>query len=273
MAKMMVNRALIISVLVLLSMLFLVPMYVMVVTSLKTPYEISLAEYLSPPKFPYLSNYLKILDKMGEALIDTLIVSVSSTMICIAIGTLAGYFLARFNLRYSLHLSFIVMLASFLPYQAILIPLTMLESWLFITDTYLGLIFAYVMLNTPLSTLIPMVFFMTLPKELEEIAIVDGCGPIHTFIKVVLPISKPALASTAILVFTSVWNEFLIALTLGGTRIRMVAPSVAELKGAYAAFWNLQMAGAIIGSLPPLIFFITAGKYFVKGLLVGTMRA
>ena len=72
MAKMMVNRALIISVLVLLSMLFLVPMYVMVVTSLKTPYEISLAEYLSPPKFPYLSNYLKILDKMGEALIDTL---------------------------------------------------------------------------------------------------------------------------------------------------------------------------------------------------------
>ncbi|OYT61178.1 MAG: ABC transporter permease, partial [Thermofilum sp. ex4484_15] len=111
-----------------------------------------------------------------------------------------------------------------------------------------------------------------LPRELEEAALIDGCGPIYTFSKVVLPASKPALASTAILVFTSIWNEFLIALTLGGTRVKMVAPVIAELKGCYAALWNLQMAGAVIGSLPPLLFFIVAGKYFVRGLLAGTIR-
>jgi len=260
------------SILILAAIFFLAPLYIMVVTSFKTPYEVSRMEYLSLPRALYLLNYFKAFSRMSKALLDTLLVTSTSTAICVLIGTAAGYFLASFDFKYSIHLCFITMLASFLPYQAILIPLTVIESFLRLTDTYVGLIFAYVMLNVPLATLIPMAFFLALPRELEEAALIDGCGPIYTFSKVVLPASKPALASTAILVFTSIWNEFLIALTLGGTRVKMVAPVIAELKGCYAALWNLQMAGAVIGSLPPLLFFIVAGKYFVRGLLAGTIR-
>lgn len=272
MGKLKVDKVITAFVLALAASFFIVPMYIMVSTSFKTPYEVSRMEYFSLPKTLYVLNYSKALSRMAKALFDTLFVTLISTAACVFLGTSAGYFLASFELRYSLHICFVTMLASFLPYQAILIPLTVLESFLRITDTYAGLIFAYITLNMPLATLIPMAFFLALPRELEEAAMIDGCGPIHAFYRVILPASKPALASTAILVFTSVWNEFLIALTLGGTRVKMVAPVVAELKGCYAALWNLQMAGAVIGSLPPLLFFIAAGKYFVRGLLAGTMR-
>ncbi|RLF24470.1 MAG: carbohydrate ABC transporter permease [Thermoprotei archaeon] len=267
-----IRRMLVYFILLFLAFLWIVPMYIMVITSLKTPAEISKMQYLNPPSSPRLQNYGEVMRKMAKALFDCLFISIVSTSACVFIGACAGYYLARFPSRATIPLTFMIMFASFLPYQMILIPLTTFESLLRLIDTHHGLIFAYIMLNLPLATLVSMTFFLTFPRELEEAAIIDGCDPLSTFLYIVLPASKATLLSTAILVFTSVWNEFLIALVIGGTNVKMIAPVVAELKGCYTALWNLQMAGSVIGSIPPLILFIAMGRYFIRGLLAGAMR-
>lgn len=127
-------------------------------------------------------------------------------------------------------------------------------------------------LNVPLASVLMGTFFLSIPRELEEAAQVDGASRLQIFFQVVTPISLPAYASTAIIVFTQVWNEFLLALTLSTPRTTTIQVKLAEVKGSYVALYNLQMAAALIGVIIPLLFFLFLGRYFIRGVLAGALK-
>jgi len=160
-----------------------------------------------------------------------------------------------------------------LPYQVVLYPLTRLLMVLDVINTKPGLILAYLILNTPMAMLVTATFFQSFPVELEEAAALDGCGPITFYWRILLPVARLAIISTAILIFTFIWNEFLIAMAMTqGPEAQMVTPVLAGLKGNYAQVWHIQMAGAMLTSLPSLLIFIFLGKYYIAGLMAGATK-
>ncbi|PWH19588.1 MAG: carbohydrate ABC transporter permease [Ardenticatenia bacterium] len=252
---------------------WLLPMYVMLSTSLKTPREVALGQYITPPHTPEVNNYIIAFGVLKQGLLNSVTVAIPATALAVFLGSWAGFFLAMFRFRYSQTVFFVASVATFLPYQIILIPFTQFMATLNLFNTQLGLIVAYLLLNVPMAALISSTFFQMLPPELQEAAALDGCGPITFYFRILLPVAQLGLVSTTILIFTMIWNEFLIAITLTqGPYTQMATPVLAGLKGNYAQLWHIQMAGAMITSIPPLIIFIFLGRYFIAGLMAGTLK-
>jgi glucose/mannose transport system permease protein len=267
------KRVLLYVVVVLVAVAWLLPMYVMVGTSLKTPREVAQGVYIAPPKGLEFGNYVTAFDVLKQGLINSVVVSVPATALAVLFGSAAGFFLAMLRFRHSQTVFFIASVATFLPYQIILIPFTQLMAALNLFNSQLGLIVAYLILNVPMAAPITSTFFQMLPVELQEAAALDGCGPVTFYWRILLPVAQLGIVSTTILIFTMIWNEFLIATTLTqGPFTQMATPLLAGLKGNYAQLWHIQMAGAMITSIPPLIIFIFLGRYFIAGLMAGTLK-
>ncbi len=255
-----------------LSFVYFLPLYVMVVTSLKTPLEITQRRYLIPSLNLRFENFITAWNLVKKSVLNSFIITSIVTILSVIIGAFGGYFLARIRWKYNSIIFVLTAIALFIPYQVVLIPLVQITAIWGIARTYWGMIFAYILLNAPLATLLMGTFFFSIPKELEESAMVDGAGLLTTFLKVVTPVSLPSYASTAILIFTQVWNEFLIALTFSSPITTPLTVKVAEVKGSYVALYNIQMAAALIGAIIPLLIFIILGKYFITGLLAGSLK-
>ncbi len=134
------------------------------------------------------------------------------------------------------------------------------------------MIVSYLILNIPLASVMLGTFFTGVPKELEESAEVDGASRAQTYFGIVLPISLPAFASVAIIIFTQVWNEFFLALSLSAPNTQTVQVVMAEAKGTTLVLYNLQMAAALITTAIPLLFFLFLGRYFIRGILAGALK-
>jgi len=267
------RRLILYSILGVVALAWLLPMYVMLSTSLKTPREVALGQYLTPPSSPELSNYLVAFEVLKQGLLNSVVVAVPATVLAVLLGSWAGFFLAMLKFRHSQTVFFLASVATFLPYQIILIPFTQFMAALNLFNTQWGLILAYLILNTPMAALITSTFFQMIPAELQEAAALDGCGPVTFFWRILLPVAQLGIVSTTILIFTMIWNEFLIAITLTqGPYTQMATPVLAGLKGNYAQLWHIQMAGALLTSIPPLIIFIFLGRYFIAGLMAGTLK-
>jgi glucose/mannose transport system permease protein len=263
----------------LLTLLYLMPIYVMVTTSLKTPEEINTRNYLSLPAHPKLSNYPEVLfgsdrlrTPMGPALVNSTIISVSVTLLAAFFGGLSGYYLSRIKSTFNRILFVFVGIALYMPYQAVIIPLVLFMAKTHLALTHLGMIIAYLVLNVPLATVLMGTFFLGVPRELEEAAEVDGASRIQTFFEIVAPISMPAYASVAIIIFTQVWNEFFLALSLSTSNTQTVQVVMAGTKGTTVVYYDLQMAAALVTVALPLLFFLILGRYFVRGILAGALK-
>lgn len=257
-------------VLTVLAVLWLMPVYAMVNTSLKSAAEVADQRYLELPRAAMVQNYATAFMLLKKGLLNSAIITLPATFICVFLGSLAAYFLTMFDFKPSQAVFFWIVVATFLPYQIVLIPITQLIASLKLMNTYGGLIFIYVILNIPMGTLITATFFMKMPLTLQEAASLDGCRPFLFYRKILLPVSIPGLVSAAILVFVQIYNEFLLAIALTrGPQVKPVMPILAELKGSQIAQWHIQMSGAVIVSIFPLIVFIVLSEYFVSGLMAG----
>lgn len=272
-------RLLVILVLVFLSVAYLLPIYVMVTTSLKTIDEINQGSYLIPTGSPQFSNYTEVLfgsdrfrSQMIPRLINSTIISVSVTALSAFFGGLGGYYLSRYRSRFTRVLFILVGIALYLPYQVVIIPLVILMYRTGLNQSHLGLIFSYLILNIPLASVLMGTFFLSIPRELEEAAEVDGASRVQTFFRIITPISLPAYASVAIIIFTQVWNEFFLALVLSTRNTQTVQVVMAEAKGTTLVFYNLQMASALIAVSLPMIIFLIMGRYFIRGILAGALK-
>ena len=263
-------RTISVVIILIMAVIWFMPVYALLTTSFKTQVEVAEQNYLSFPRRPQLANFIQAFKALKIGLRNSSIISSIATFLCIFFGSLAGYSLTKFNFRFAIPLFFSIVMVTFLPYQIILIPITHILTFLHLLNTYRGLILIYVILNAPMATLITGTFFMKVPPDLEEAAALDGCPPFTFYLKILIPVSLPGLVSATILVFVQIYNEFLLGIALTrGPNVKPVMPFLAELKGTEIAQWHIQMAGALITSLIPMVVFIFLGKYFISGLMAG----
>lgn len=265
--------------LIVLSCAYLLPIYVMVTNSLKTLPEITRRTYLALPEEPQFQNYTSalfgsrdFLIPMRTPILNSSIISVAVTFLAAFVGGLGGYYLSRTRSTFARIIFILVGIALYLPSQSIIIPLTTMTARTGLINSHFGLILSYLVINVPLASVLMGTFFLSVPRELEEAAEVDGASKVQIFFQVIVPISLPAYASVAILVFTQVWNEFFIALTLVTPRTQTVQVAMAMTQGSTISPYNLQMAASLLTVGVPLIFFLFLGRYFVRGVLAGALK-
>jgi glucose/mannose transport system permease protein len=186
---------------------------------------------------------------------------------------LNGYVLAKWRFRGADILFPVILFGMFIPYQAILIPLTQTMQQLGLYGTIPGLIFAHVVYGIPITTLIFRNYYATVPNEMLEAARIDGANFFGIYRWVLLPLSMPGFIVVAIWQFTSIWNDFLFGVMLTqNPSVQPVMVAVYNLAGAYSVQWNVQMAGALLAALPTLVVYTLLGRYFVRGLLAGSLK-
>ncbi len=204
---------------------------------------------------------------------NSLVVAASTTLLCLLLGSLCAYALARLRFRGRTPLLAFVLAVSMFPQISIVSPLFLMLRALGLINTYPGLIFPYVTFAMPLTIWLLVGFFRQLPVELEEAAWVDGAGRLRTFLEVVVPLSAPAIAATAILTFVYCWNEFLFALsfTIGPER-QTVPVAIALFRGQYQVPWGQLLAAAVVSTTPVALLVLAFQRRIVQGLTSGAVK-
>jgi glucose/mannose transport system permease protein len=180
--------------------------------------------------------------------------------------------LSKWKFRGANTLFALMLFGMFIPYQSVLIPLFQFVSGLGLQGSIWALVLAHVVYGIPITTLIFRNFYADVPDALIEAATIDGAGFWSIYGKVIFPISIPGFVVVIIWQFTQVWNEFLFAATLASPKSQPVTYALSQLAGGQAVSWNLPMAGAILAAIPTLLVYIFLGRYFVRGLLAGSVK-
>ena len=232
------------------------------------------------PKHPTLENFVKLQKiRVGQGNMITatsngLIVALFATFICLTISTLGGYGLSRMRSPLKSKLLFFIFFVQLVPTIVLTIPLYVWFADLGLIDKLIGLIVAYQSFLVPISIAFVKDYIDSVPVELEEAALVDGCSRFWAFIKISLPLSAPSIASVAIFAFLHAWEEYLLASVLILTPDKRTPPlQLAAFIGEYMIDWGGIMAGAIWVLLPVIIVFLLLQKYFVAGLTTGAVKA
>ena len=210
---------------------------------------------------------------------NSLIVCSITTVLATLSATCAAYALARFRFRGSNTVSVGITVTQVIPGMLFFLPLYMLyrkigQSWgIPMLDTYHGLIFLYVALFTPASIWIMRGFFISIPRELEDAAIIDGCSRFGAFVRIVLPISAPGIIATATFIFLLAWDELFFAWTLtSSSAVQTIPVGIRLFIGQYQHRYDLMMAAATVSTLPVLIVFFACQRFFIKGLAAGAVK-
>jgi raffinose/stachyose/melibiose transport system permease protein/N-acetylglucosamine transport system permease protein len=222
-------------------------------------------------------NYLKVIKnyKLGQNFFNSLIVVLSSVLILLAICAPAAYVLSRIRFRGSSLIARIFTLGMGVPYQLLLVPLFFMMVTINMVNKLSGLVLLYVALSIPFTVFIMQGFFKTLPHELEEAAMIDGCGPIETFFRIMLPLGSPALLTAGIFNFIFLWNEFLLALTfISNTSKFTLSLGIYGLQGSmnYTGDWVALFAGFVIVAMPTLVVFLVMSRRVIEGLTMGAVK-
>lgn len=223
-----------------------------------------------------LANYAEVLtnDGMAEAFLNSLIVTIPATVIPITIAAFAAYAFAWLRFPGRSLLFAIVVGLLVVPIQMTLVPLLRLYGDLGLTGNFLGIWLAHTGFGLPLAIYLLYNYMSNLPHEIMESAAVDGASPFTTFTRLVLPLSFPALAAFAIFQFLWVWNDLLVALVFLGTgsETAILTARLNELVGTRGEDWHLLTAAAFVSMVVPLLFFLGLQRYFVRGLLSGSVK-
>lgn len=251
---------------------FIAPYLWMVLISLKPKVDI-----FDPGKFiftPTLQNYTSIIKNAHilDYFANSMIVSVISTAVSLAIGSVAAYGFARFNWKKREDMAFMVLSQRMLPAMAVVIPYFLMAMVSGLLDTRLILIVCYLLFNIPFTILMMRGFFEDIPMEIEEAGKIDGCSGFQVFKELILPLSLPGLTATAIFCLINSWNEFVFANFLTSIRAKTVPTSVMLFLSVSGTKWGERAATGVLASLPAIIFGITVQKYMIRGLTFGAVK-
>lgn len=256
-----------------LSFLCLAPLLVMFMTSLKTQTQI----FSDSPVWlfvPTLDNYREVLfeSSFDKYLVNSLVVSVVSTVLTLLFGCMTAYAIVRFRFIGRSAVAWTTLLLRTVPLAVLAVPVFALWTDWGLGGSLSGLILLYVAINLPFTIWVLYGFIEQVPYELEEAAMIDGCGPFRLFFTVVLPLIRPGLAAAAIFTFRIAWNEFILALVLTdrATRTLPVAASL-YITDVGVEWGKITALGALI-ALPPLIFTFIAAKQIITGLTAGAVK-
>lgn len=206
-------------------------------------------------------------------LFNSFVVASGATGLCLFLGALAAYAFARLDLAFRKQFIFLVLLTQMIPPVVILIPLYVISRAFGLLDRKITLTIVYSALIIPLVIWIMMGYFETLPKELEDAALMDGCNRVSTLFRIVLPLSAPVLFATGILAFLMTWNEFIVALVLTKTLASKTMPvAIPEFIGRFRLDYGLLCTVGVIGCIPPIVIGLGFQKYVLKGLTGGAVK-
>ena len=262
------------SLLVLLGLVILFPIYYMVIISLKLPRDI----YRKPSLLPIgatTQNYVELLTKQGflQNLGNSLLVAGLATAIAVAISCLAAYSLVRLKYRGRDWIGRLILFSYLTPASLLFIPLSIIIAQLKLGNSLQGLIFVYLAFSTPLSTWLLMGFFRSIPLDLEEQAMVDGANRMQALTKIVLPLSVPGLIAVSVFTFTGAWNELLLALIFITSPDKRTVPVAIQYLITGDVFrWGLIMAASVIAAVPVMVLYYMAQRFVVQGLSAGAVK-
>jgi multiple sugar transport system permease protein len=256
----------------------LFPFYYMVITSLKTD-----AELYNLKAVPLLVQsgiitdhyqYLFFKTEFWTWMKNSLIISVVATSISLVIAILAGYSLARLRFPGVSSFGTAVFITYLVPPTLLFLPLSQVVVWLGISDTIWALIVTYPTFLVPFSTWLLMGYFRTIPREVEECALVDGASRMQTLTRIVLPMAVPGIVCVTLFGFTLTWNEFTYALTFVSQTANKTAVVgvTADLIRGDIYYWGSLMAGAVVASLPIVVIYVWFLDYYVSGLTAGAVK-
>ena len=258
--------------LLLLAAAYLLPAYLTVITSLKAPADISLPRSWEIPTVLNLSSFVDAFHLLRPNIVNSLILTLSATLLSTVLGSLNGYVFAKWKFPGSEVLFTLFLFGMFIPYQVILIPLFHTLRAMHLYGGLPGLILAHVVYGLPITSLIFRNFYAQIPDSLMESATLDGAGFFSIYTRIIFPLSIPGFVVTSLWQFTQIWNEFLWGICLTRHTANPITVGLAQLAGGQAVSWNLPMAGSIMAALPVLMIYILLGRYFIRGLLAGSVK-
>lgn len=255
--------------------LFFVPIYGAFTTAFRLNQSIIREGFWAFPLPPSIDNFVTVWKEgvIQLFLINTVVVTVSATVISIVLGCLTGYAFGKIGFRYDTFVYIAIVAGMFFPPQIVLIPLFKLFNSLNLVDRTIALVFVHVGFGLPICTLILTGFFKDIPDSLRQSAMLDGCNEWQILFRIMLPLARPALTALIILQFTWIWNDFLWPLILIKTEARMtIQMGILQLRGQYGLAWGNQAAGALIATIPTLLLFIFLQRHFIHGLSMGAVK-
>lgn len=251
------------------------PFYWMLNTSLKPPHEV----FLSPPAFMSENWTLAAYDTLlrvrpfGRYFLNSLIVSAGSTLLSVVLAALAAYGFTRFHIRGAGALIVFLLFTKMLPETLLIIPYFRLMSELGLLNTHLALILAYSSFALPFSVWMLIGFFRSIPREIDEAAIVDGAGRLQAFFRVILPLARPGLVAVALFTFLISWNAYVWALVLTTDPAMFVlSVGIANMVGEYRVQWNELMAAATIAAAPVMVLYALLERHLVSAITAGAVK-
>lgn len=266
------SRVLIYAVLVLFAIFFLIPVYMVVITSFKSIDQVSISTMWNFPTAFTLESFSRALEKLLPNFMNSIALVVPATALSAILGSLNGYVLSKWRFPGANVIFPLMLFGMFIPYQAILIPLVQFLQTIGLYGSIWGLILVHVVYGLPITTLIFRNYYAEVPDEMLEAAGIDGAGFFGQYWWIVLPISLPGFVVVIIWQFTQIWNEFLFGVTITNTASQPITVALQNLSGSQIVEWNVQMAGALLTALPTLLVYIILGRYFIRGLLAGSVK-
>lgn len=255
--------------------IFLFPVFWMVLSSFKDQRDI----FTTPPKLffsPTVANYVEYMQRadVWRRLVNTVIVATGAGVVSIIAGAMAGYALARIPLRGATTIGVLILLSRGVPPIALAVPMFLVARSLGVTDQHITLILAYCTFLIPYVMWLMRGFFLALPRELEEAAMIDGCSRFGAFVKIIVPISMPGLLSTLIFSMILAWEELLFALVLTNRYASTIPVAIAGIAGdtVNGANWGALTAVGTITVIPVVIFALLVQKWLIQGLADGATK-
>jgi glucose/mannose transport system permease protein len=268
-----IGRYVIYVLLIAATLFYLMPVYVMVINGLKDKSYMTLSDMWKLPLFLNGGGFPLAWEVLSPNLWASLRMVIPATIFSSLLGAVNGYLLSKWKFRGSDVIFTLILFGMFIPYQAILIPLIRALDLIGVYGSWKALVLVHVIYGIPITSLIFRNYFANVPTELVEAARIDGAGLIQTFFQIMLPLSLPAFVVVGIFQFTNIWNDFLFGVTVVfNPADQPVTVALNNLNGTNSVDWTVVMAAAVLSGLPTALVYIFLGRFFIRGLLAGSMK-
>lgn len=258
---------------ILIGLLFFFPFYIMIINSFKTKAQL-FTNTLNLPKGIDFSNYVEAFHQLSflQAFSSSLLITVSSILLLVTFASMAGWKMVRTKSRLSSFLFFMFVSAILIPFQSIMLPLITIMGRIGFLNRA-GLIFMYLGFGSSLSLFLYHGFIKGIPLELDEAAIIDGCGEFTLFWKIIFPILKPITMTVIILLTIWIWNDYLLpSLVINKEGTQTIPLQMFYFFGEYTKQWHLALAGLTLAIIPVIIFYFAAQRYIIQGVTQGAIK-
>ena len=261
--------------LIAISLIMIIPIYYLLVTTFKSPAEAAASPLGFPVKFTF-DNYAKAIEAMnyGQAFANNLIITVVSVVFLIVFASMSAYVIARSKKKIFKFMNAVFMVGLIIPFQISIIPLYKMLAAVDLMNTHTAVILVDVFcINLPLSIFLMRGFIHTVPIELEEAAMIDGCGTFHCFWKIVFPLLKPIISTVAILDILAIWNDFMTPLLLlQSSEKQVLLQQVYKNVGPFSTDWTSFFPMLVMSTLPLVIFYLVLQKQVIEGVVAGAVK-